>query len=140
MERNEIESKLKELRKELSEIEDQIASLEEQRRTADIKYPELVGKYFRYVTATPENSWKNGAVFYVYSVYGKRHYTDCTVVKCAAAYPHTGTICTSDTFDFDDSYEDDASAFTLEEITEDEFTRTLLSITDAIIEKTCKKQ
>lgn len=140
MERKEIESKLKELRKEISDIEDQIASLEEQRIKADVKYPELVGKYFRYTTTAPENSWKNGAVFYVYSMYGKRHYTDCTTVQCTAAYPHTGTICTSDTFDFDDSYDDDASAFTLEEITEDEFTRTLLSITDAIIEKTGKKQ
>lgn len=137
MERKEIESKSKELRKERSEIEDEITSLEGQQKNAG--YPELVGKYFRYNTTSSEYSWKNGAVIYVFSVGNKRHFTDSTVVECAVAYPNTGLLCASDAFRFEDSYDDDINVFTLEEISKDEFTRTLLSITDAIIEKIDKK-
>lgn len=131
MERKEIESKLKELRNERSVIEDEITRLEEQQRNTNTRYHELVGKYFRYNTTSPENSWKNGAVIYVFAVQGKRHFTNSIVVKCAAAYPSTGSLCSLDTFSFE--------AFALEEISRDEFTRTLLSITDAIIEETDKE-
>ena len=133
MERKEILSKLNELKKERNDIDDEITSLAGQLR--DAGYPELVGKYFRYTTTSPEHSWKNGAVFYVFSMYNKCHYTECTAVHCAVAYPSKGVLCSSDAFSFEDSYEDDASAFTLEEITKDEFTRTFLSVADNIIEK-----